>query len=105
MSAHRPGINFPDGIFSGLIESLGCYQILVVEPARRGMAPRRPDFLNGVNIMGDLLKRDEHGRLTGPPDPRELARDVAAADQVRRKAIDRVRAQHGMPPLPRKNEK
>jgi len=67
------------------------------------MAPRRPDFLNGVNIMGDLLKRDEHGRLTGPPDPRELARDVRAADQVRRKAIDRVRAQHGMPPLPKGN--
>jgi hypothetical protein len=51
--------------------------------------------------MGDLLIRDERGRLTGPPDPRELRRDLEAADQVRRKAIDRVRAQHGMPPLPK----
>ena len=51
--------------------------------------------------MGDLLKRDERGRLSGPPDTRELARDVEAADQVRLKAINRVRAQHGMPPLPK----
>jgi hypothetical protein len=54
--------------------------------------------------MGDLLKRDEHGRLSGPPDTREMRRDLEAADQVRRKAIDRVRAQHGMPPLPRKEK-
>lgn len=51
--------------------------------------------------MGDLFKRDEHGRLTGPPDAREMRRDLDDVHRVRREAINKLRARYGQPPLPK----